>query len=47
VATAMLGSLARGDRSASFAVWNKYKYSMFGDSKPDLYFQLLAAESTD
>lgn len=45
VATAMLGALAHGDRTASFAVWSKYKYLMFGDKKPDLYFQLLAAES--
>ncbi len=45
VAAAMLGSVARGDRATACKLWAKYKTSMFDQNKPDLFFQLLVAES--
>ena len=46
VSAAMLGSLAQGDRQTAAELWARYSPVLFGDSKPDLLLQVLAAEST-
>ena len=46
VASAMVGSLMQGDRPVAFGYWKKYRTALFRAGEPDLFFRLLAAEST-
>jgi len=45
LATAMLGSVARGDSSAAQTLWSRYRPALFGGREPDLLFRVLAAEA--
>ena len=45
LAAGMVGALANGDRGASQRLWSKYRDITFGETEPDLLFQLLAAKS--
>lgn len=46
VASGMAGSLMQGDRDGSFRFWSGYRSILFGTGQPDLFFRMLAAEST-
>lgn len=46
VASGMVGSLIQGDRDGSFRFWSGYRSILFGTGQPDLFFRMLAAEST-
>ena len=46
VASGMVGSLMKGDRDGSFRFWSNYRSILFGTGQPDLFFRMLAAEST-
>jgi len=46
VASGMVGSLTQGDRDGSFRFWSGYRSILFGTGQPDLFFRMLAAEST-
>ena len=45
LAAGMVGALANGDRGTSQRLWSKYRDITFGETEPDLLFQLLAAKS--
>jgi spermidine synthase len=47
LASGMLGALARGDRAASYGLWERYKTMVFGRKQPDVLFRLLLAESVN
>jgi spermidine synthase len=46
VASGMVGSLMQSDRGGSFRFWSSYRSILFGGGRPDLFFRMLAAEST-
>lgn len=46
VASGMVGSLMQGDRDGSFRFGSGYSPILFGTGQPDLFFRMLAAEST-
>jgi hypothetical protein len=46
VASGMVGSLMKGDQDGSFRFWSGYQSILFGTGQPDLFFRMLATEST-
>ena len=42
----MVGCLMKGDQDGSFRFWSGYQSILFGTGQPDLFFRMLAAEST-
>jgi len=45
VASAMLGSLARGDREDSLQLWEEFRSQLYGSGESKMIFRLLEAES--